>query len=145
MSYRCRLGNSPLSITGSEANFGSNKLVAGNLSATDGSIILQDNYTSGHLGNIGTMFSGGNLMLGYCVTPSTSSATGFVSATGLDIPKSAIVVGTDIFFYTASSQAVTIGSSVSMTERLKVFNNGQLKLANDTSTSSFTGIVQGLS
>lgn len=137
------LGNSPLSITGSEANFGNNKLVAGNLSATDGSIILQDNYTSGHLGNIGTMFSGGNLMLGYCVTPSTSSATGFVSATGIDIPKSSIVVGTDIFFYTASSQAVTIGSAVSMTERLKVFNNGQLKLANYTSTSSFTGIVQG--
>lgn len=137
------LGNSPLSITGSEANFGSNKLVAGNVSATDGSIILQDNYTSGHLGNIGTMFSGGNLMLGYCVTPSTSSATGFVSATGLDIPKSSIVVGTDILFYTASSQAVTIGSAVSMTERLKVFNNGQLKLANYTSTSSFTGIVQG--
>lgn len=137
------LGNSPLSITGSEANFGSNKLVAGNTSATNGSIMLQDNYSTGHLGNIGTMFSGGNLMLGYCVTPSTSSATGFVSSTGIDIPKSAMVLGTDIFLYTASSQAVTIGSAVSMTERLKVFNNGQLKLANYTSTSSFTGIVQG--
>lgn len=137
------LGNSPLSITGSEANFGSNKLVAGNTSATNGSIMLQDNYSTGHLGNIGTMFSGGNLMMGYCVTPSTSSATGFLSSTGIDIPKSALVLGTDIFMYTASSQAVTIGSAVSMTERLKVFNNGQLKLAAYTSTSSFTGIAQG--
>ena len=135
--------DSPLSIVSGEANFGSNKLVAGNTSATNGSIMLQDNYSSGHLGNIGTMFSGGNLMMGYCVTPSTSSATGFLSSTGIDIPKSALVLGTDIFMYTASSQAVTIGSSVSMTERLKVFNNGQLKLANYTSTSSFTGIAQG--
>jgi hypothetical protein len=135
--------DSPLSIVSGEANFGSNKLVAGNVSATLGSIMLQDNYSSGHLGNIGTMFSGGNLMMGYCVTPSTSSATGFLSSTGIDIPKSALVLGTDIFMYTASSQAVTIGSAVSMTERLKVFNNGQLKLANYTSTSSFTGIAQG--
>lgn len=137
------LGSSALSITGGNANFGNNILVAGNSSATNGSIMLQDNYSSGHLGNIGTMFSGGNLMLGYCVTPSTSSATGFVSATGIDIPKSSIVVGTDIFFYTASSQAITIGSAVTMTERLKVSNNGQLKLGAYTSTSSFTGIAQG--
>jgi hypothetical protein len=135
--------DSPLSFVSGEANFGSNKLVAGNTSATNGSIMLQDNYSTGHLGNIGTMFSGGNLMLGYCVTPSTSSATGFVSATGIDIPKSSIVVGTDIFFYTASSQAITIGSAVTMTERLKVSNNGQLKLGAYTSTSSFTGIAQG--
>lgn len=137
------LGNSPLSITGSEANFGSNKLVAGNVSATDGSIMLQDNYSTGHLGNIGTMYSGGNLMMGYCVTPSTSSSTGFLSSTSLALAKSAIVAGEDIFFYTASAQSIAIGSSVSMTERLKVTNNGQLKLGAYTSTSSFTGIVQG--
>ena len=137
------LSDSPLSFVSGEANFGSNKLVAGNTSATNGSIMLQDNYSSGHLGNIGTMFSGGNLMLGYCVTPSTSSATGFLSSTGIDIPKSAMVLGTDIFLYTASSQAVTIGSAVTMTERLKVSNNGQLKLGAYTSTSSFTGIAQG--
>ena len=137
------LGNSPLSITGGEANFGSNKLVSGNVSATDGSIMLQDNYSSGHLGNIGTMYSGGNLMMGYCVTPSTSSATGFLSSTTLTLPKSAIVAGEDIFFYTASAQSIAIGSAVSMSERLKVFNNGQLKLGAYTSTSSFTGIVQG--
>ena len=137
------LGDSPLSITGSEANFGSNKLVAGNVSATNGSIMLQDNYSIGHLGNIGTMFSGGNLMMGYCVTPSTSSATGFLSSTTLTLAKSAIVAGEDIFFYTASAQSVAIGSAVSMTERLKVSNNGQLKLGAYTSTSSFTGIVQG--
>jgi len=140
------LGNSPLSITGSEANFGNNKLVAGNVSATNGSIMLQDNYSNGHFGNIGTMFSGANLMMGYGVSPSTSSATGFLSSvfvSGNPYSRSAIVAGEDIFFYTASAQSIAIGSSVSMTERLKVFNNGQLKLGAYTSTSSFTGIVQG--
>ena len=138
--------DSPLSIVGSEANFGSNKLVAGNVSATLGSIMLQDNYSNGHFGNVGTMYSGGNLMMGYGVSPSTSSATGFLSSvfiTGTPLPRSAIVAGEDIFFYTASAQSIAIGSAVSMSERLKVFNNGQLKLAAYTSTSSFTGIVQG--
>jgi len=138
--------DSPLSIVGGEANFGSNKLVAGNVSATLGSIMLQDNYSNGHFGNIGTMYSGGNLMMGYGVTPSTSSATGFLSSvfiTGTPLPRSAIVAGEDIFMYTASAQSIAIGSSVSMTERLKVSNNGQLKLGAYTSTSSFTGIVQG--
>ena len=138
--------DSPLSIVGGEANFGSNKLVAGNVSATLGSIMLQDNYSNGHFGNIGTMYSGGNLMMGYGVTPSTSSATGFLSSVfiiGTPLPRSAIVAGEDIFFYTASAQSIAIGSAVSMTERLKVFNNGQLKLGAYTSTSSFTGIVQG--
>ena len=116
---------------------------AGNTAATNGSIMLQDNYSIGHLGNIGTMFSGGNLMMGYCVTPSTTSATGFLSSTTLTLAKSAIVAGEDIFFYTASAQSISIGSSVSMTERLKVSNNGQLKFGAYTSTSSFTGIVQG--
>lgn len=138
--------DSPLSIVGSEANFGNNKLVAGNVSATNGSIMLQDNYSNGHFGNIGTMFSGANLMMGYGVTPSTSSATGFLSSvfvSGNPYSRSALVLGEDIFFYTASAQSIAIGSAVSMTERLKVFNNGQLKLANYTSTSSFTGIAQG--
>jgi len=140
------LGSSALSITGGIANFGNNILVAGNVSATNGSIMLQDNYSNGHFANIGTMFSGGNLMMGYGVSPSTSSATGFLSSvfiTGVPLPRSAIVAGEDIFFYTASAQSIAIGSAVSMTERLKLTNNGQLKLGAYTSTSSFTGIAQG--
>jgi hypothetical protein len=123
------IGNSPLSITGGEANFGSNKLVAGNTSAPNGSIMLQDNYSTGHLGNIGTMFSGGNLMMGYCVTPSTSSSVGFVSSTAAEgFARSAIVSGTDIFFYTGAAQTVNVGSPVSMTENMRLYNNGNLVL-----------------
>jgi hypothetical protein len=136
--------DSPLSFVSGEANFGSNKLVAGNTSAPNGSIMLQDNYSSGHLGNIGTMYSGGNLMLGYCVTPSTSSSTAFLSATGLtDFTRSAIVLGTDVSIYTGAAQTVTVGSSVTMSERFRMENNGRLRLNAYTSSLSFTGIAAG--
>jgi len=122
------LGNSPLSITGSQANFGSNKLVAGNVSATNGSIMLQDNYSIGHLGNIGTMFSGGNFMMGYCVTPSTSSATGFLSSTTLALNKSSLVLGENISFYTGAATSVAIGSAVTMLEVFRLTNAGTLQI-----------------
>ena len=136
--------DSPLSFVSGEANFGSNKLVAGNTSAPNGSIMLQDNYSTGHLGNIGTMYSGGNLMLGYCVTPSTSSATAFLSATGLTgIPRSSMVLGEDVSIYTGAAQTVAVGSSVTMSERFRMENNGRLRLNAYTSSLSFTGIAAG--
>ena len=136
--------DSPISISTGVINMGLNKVLAGNQSSTDGSIMLQDIYTTNHLSNIGTMYSGGNLMLGYCVTPSSSSATGFLSSTAqADFPRSAIVLGTDIFMYTGAAQTVAVGSSVTMVERLKLLNTGQLKLGAYTSSTSFTGIVQG--
>ena len=138
------LGSSPLSFSGGEANFGSNKLVAGNISAPNGSIMLQDNYSTGHLGNIGTMFSGGNLMLGYCVTPSTSSATAFLSSTGLTLfPRSSMVLGEDVSIYTGVAQTVAVGSSVTMSERFRMENTGRLRLNAYTSSLSFTGIAAG--
>ena len=136
--------DSPLSFVSGEANFGSNKLVAGTTSAPNGSIMLQDNYSNGHLGNIGTMYSGGNLMLGYCVTPSTSSATAFLSATGLTgFPRSSMVLGEDVSIYTGAAQTVTVGSSVTMSERFRMENNGRLRLNAYTSSLSFTGIAAG--
>jgi hypothetical protein len=138
--------DSPLSFVSSEANFGNNKLVAGNVSATNGSIMLQDNYSNGHFGNVGTMFSGGNLMLGYGVTPSTSSATAFLSSvfiSGVDLTRSSMVLGTDVSIYTGAAQSVAIGSSVTMSERFRLENNGRLRLNAYTSSLSFTGIAAG--
>jgi hypothetical protein len=102
---------------------------AGNVSAPNGSIMLQDSYTNGHLGNIGTMFSGGNLMLGYCVTPSTSSSTAFFSSTALTLfPRSAVVVGENVSIYTGSAQTVAIGSSVTMSEKMRLTSAGDLQM-----------------
>jgi len=120
---------------------------AGNASATIGSIILQDTYSAGHLGNIGTMFSSGNFMLGYAVTPSTSSATSFLSSafvSGVDFSRSSITLGENVSIYTGAAQSVAIGSSVTMSEKLRLLNSGQLRLLNYTSTSSFSGLTVGL-
>jgi hypothetical protein len=138
--------DSPLSFVSGEANFGSNKLVAGNTSAPNGSIMLQDNYSNGHFGNVGTMFSGANFMLGYGVTPSTSSSTSFLSAvfvSGNDYARSSMVLGTDVSIYTGAAQSVAIGSSVTMSERFRLENNGRLRLNAYTSSLSFTGIAAG--
>jgi len=138
--------DSPLSFVSSEANFGNNKLVAGNVSATNGSIMLQDNYSNGHFGNVGTMFSGGNFMLGYGVTPSTSSATAFLSSvfiTGVDLPRSSMVLGENVSIYTGAAQSIAIGSSITMSERFRIENNGRLRLNAYTSSLSFTGIAAG--
>ena len=102
---------------------------AGNVSAPNGSIILQDSYTNGHLGNIGTMFSGGNLMLGYCVTPSTSSSTAFLSSTALTLfPRSAVVVGENVSIYTGAAQTVSVGSLVTMSEKMRLTSAGDLQM-----------------
>ena len=104
-------------------------IFSGNTSSPNGSIMLQDSYSTGHLSNIGTMYSGGNLMLGYCITPSTSSSTAFLSSTSLtSFPRSAIVVGSDISFYTGAAQTVAIGSSVSTLEVLRMTNAGTLQI-----------------
>jgi hypothetical protein len=102
---------------------------AGNTSAPNGSIMLQDNYSIGHLSNIGTMNSGGNLMLGYCVTPSSSSATTFVSSTTLTLfPRSAIVVGENVSIYTGAAQTVAVGSLVTMSEKMRLTSAGDLQM-----------------
>jgi hypothetical protein len=93
------------------------------------------------------MFSGGNFMLGHGVTPSTSSATAFLSGvfiTGVDLPRSSVVLGENVSIYTGAAQSVAIGSSVTMSERLRLLNSGQLRLLNYTSTSSFSGLTVGL-
>jgi hypothetical protein len=104
---------------------------AGNVSATNGSIMLQDSYSNGHFGNVGTMFSGGNFMIGYGVTPSTSSSTAFLSSvfiSGVPLPRYANVLGTDVVWYAGADQSVAIGSSVTMSERMRLTNAGTLQI-----------------
>jgi hypothetical protein len=103
---------------------------AGSTTSTNGSIILQDNYSIGHLSNIGTMYSGGSLMLGYGVTPSTSSSTAFLSSSGIGsgLSRTAIVVADDFIFYSGASQIVAEGSSVTTSEKMRLTNAGNLQI-----------------
>jgi hypothetical protein len=136
--------DSPLSFVSGEANFGSNKLVAGNASATDGSILLQDNYSLGHLANLCTNRSGGNPVLTYGLTTSTSTTNVFLSATSIAIPRGALSVSGDFTFRSAASSTTTIGTAITMTERFTITNGGQMILPMYTSSSSMPGTAAGV-
>ena len=127
-----------------EANFGSNKLVAGNASATDGSILLQDNYSLGHLANLCTNRSGGNPVLTYGLTTSTSTTNVFLSATSIAIPRGALSVSGDFTFRSATSSTTSIGTAITMTERFTITNGGQMVLPMYTSSSSMPGTAAGV-
>jgi len=136
--------DSPLSFVSGEANFGSYKLVAGNASATDGSILLQDNYSIGHLANLCTNRSAGNPVLTYGLTTSTSTTNVFLSATSIDIQKGSLSVSGQLTFRSATSAAVSIGTTVTMTERFTITNGGQMVLPMYTSSSSMPGTAAGV-
>lgn len=138
------IGTSSLSIVSGEANFASNKLVAGSQSSTNGSIILQDNYSSGHLTNFGSSFSSGAVVIGYAVTPSTATQNAFVGATTLtSFPRGGLIVGDTLAYYSGSAQTVTIGSPATLTKYFEIKNNGQLSLPNYTTSGSFSGTAVG--
>jgi hypothetical protein len=101
-------------------------IVTGTASATDGSTVLQDNYSNGHLTNFGTNRSSGGVVIGYGVTPSTVNTNEFVSATGISIGRGALSIDDSVRWYLGATQTVTVGNAVTMTQRMILDNNGQL-------------------
>lgn len=120
------------------------KILAGSASSTNGSIILQDNYSSGNLTNFGTSFSSGAPVIGFAVTPSTAAEDNFFSSTTLtSYPRGAMVVRDSLKFFTGGAQTASIGSAVSMLRLFEVKANGQMQLPFYTSSSSYTGTAAG--
>jgi hypothetical protein len=68
---------------------------------------------------VGVGYSSIGLQLGYGVKTSPSS-TGFVSSYSGTLGRSIIDVAGDIRFFTASAQAVTVDTAITMTERMRV-------------------------
>jgi hypothetical protein len=98
---------------------------AGNATSTNGSIILQDQYTAGHLTNFGTNQSSGGPVIGYGVYPSSSANT-FVSSTTISVPRSALIADSEFRWYTGGSQTVSIGSAATLSQKMVLNNNGNL-------------------
>lgn len=120
------------------------KILAGSASSTNGSIILQDNYSSGNLTNFGTSFSSGAPVIGFAVTPSTAAEDNFVSSTTLtSYPRGAMVVRDSLKFFSGGAQTASIGSAVTMSRLFEVKTNGQLQLPFYTGSGSFTGTAAG--
>lgn len=105
-------------------------ITAGDVSSTNGSVIIQGFYSnSGALSVIGSERSTGGLFLGYGVRPGTTQGTP-LSSTAIPIARSSIVMDSNVIkFNRAASQTVAIGSPVTMTESMRINENGKVGIA----------------
>jgi hypothetical protein len=117
---------------------------AGTNSSTEGTVILQDSYSSGNLTNFGTNRSGGGAVISYASIPSPVTTNRFVSTFSSAAARSAIIVQDNISFYTTGSQTIASGSAVIMAERVRIADTGQLSFFRYTTTSSFPGTVAAI-
>jgi hypothetical protein len=103
-------------------------IVAGNTTATNGSIILQDQYSLGHVSNFGTNASSGGPVVGYCVYPSSSITNTFASSVtnALNISRAAFSVDSEFRWYTGGSQTLNIGAQATLTQKMALTNAGNL-------------------
>jgi hypothetical protein len=120
------------------------KVVAGNVSSTDGSIILQDSYSNGNLTNIGSSYSSGAPVIGFAVTPSISAVGAFVSATAATLyPRGALVVADSLKYYSGAGQTVAVGGAVGCSSLFEILTTGQMKLTSYSTSTSFSGTAAG--
>ena len=108
-------------------------ITAGTTTSTSGTTMLVGQYTDGNLTVLGTEYSSGGPMLGYGVTPSTSSAGAFLSSTGVNVYRSAYVQdGATHRWYTGAVQTVVFGNAVSVSERMRINIDGNLGIGTST-------------
>lgn len=80
---------------------------------------------------VGVGYSSISLQLGYGVK-SNPSAGGFVSSYGGTIYRSMIDIADGIRFYTSGTQTVALGSSITVTERMKISDAGVVTIGGNT-------------
>jgi hypothetical protein len=102
-------------------------ITTGTGTSTSGTIMMGGYYGDGNLTILGTEYSSGGPVLGYGVTPSTTSAGAFLSSTGVNVYRSAYVQdGGTHRWYIGGVQTVAIGSAVSTSERMRINADGNL-------------------
>jgi hypothetical protein len=106
---------------------------AGSASSVSGSNILWGVYGNGALTTFGSMYSNGGPVIGYAVSPSTSGSPAFLSSTGITISRGAYFINGGLHsWFSGASQTVAIGSSVSMSELMRIESNGNLLIGTTT-------------
>ena len=102
-------------------------ITAGSATSTSGSTILQGYYSNGALVNLGSEYSSGGTVLGYGVTPSTTTNATFLSSTGIALERSIYVQNNSgHLFYYGGSQTVTTGNVVTVSEVMRIDNAGRV-------------------
>ena len=115
------------------------KIIAGTTNATGGSVVLESQYdqagTYGSLSVLGTNASSGGWIMGYAVSPKANAYNTFVSSTPLSLGRSAIMIESDLRFMTGSEQSVPIGNDITLTEKMKITNAGNVGIGTTTPTN----------
>lgn len=119
-------------------------IVAGNATSTNGSTLMQGYYGTGALTVIGTDYSTGGPVVGYGVTPSSTTSSNFLSSSGIaGLTRSATVWADSVKFLTAPGTTTAIGGQLAMVERMRLTNNGGLSFgASGTAFGSAGQILQ---
>jgi hypothetical protein len=112
-------------MTGNLTMSGSYIITGNQASTTSGSRLLAGNYSSGALATIGGEYSTGGIFLGYGVWSNTSSQS-FISSSGIAMQKGAYVAASDHRWYTGGSQTVAENGTVTMSERMRIQNDGSV-------------------
>lgn len=111
--------------------------------STNGSTLIKGYYSNGALTVLGTEYASGGPILGYAVTPSTSAADAFLSATNSGpLARGAyIIAGMTHKWYSTSSQTIASGSAVSLTKMMYLDNTGLTINGNLTVTGTSVGAI----
>ncbi len=120
-------------------------ITSGTASSTTGSILLQGVYGAGSITNFGTEYSSGGPVIGYGVTPSTSSSAAFVSSSSAGLYRGAYTIaGYTHYWYSGGLQTVAVGSAVTCPEQMRLDGAGNLGVGSTDAggkTASFGKIV----
>jgi hypothetical protein len=124
-----------LNVTGS--------IVAGSASSTSGSIILQGQYGTGSITNLGTEYSSGGPVLGYGVYPSNTATGAFFSSSGLALTRGAYTIAGNVHnWYVGASQTLAIGSTATLSLAMTLNSAGALAFNGASNYGSSGQILQ---
>ena len=105
----------------------SGAIVAGSVSSPNGSIILQGQYGTGSITNLGTEYSSGGPVLGYGVYPSNTATGAFFSSSGLALTRGAYTIAGNVHnWYVGASQTLAIGSTATLALAMTLNSTGAL-------------------
>jgi hypothetical protein len=103
----------------------------GDLNATAGGVFLTGKYGDNLMPNIfGAMYSSAFTLIGYGVRSHASNTNTFLSTVdNASWARGALQVGSNLVFSNAANQTTSVGSNVTMTERLRVTLDGKVGIA----------------
>ena len=108
------------------------EILCGADASTSGQVILKSEYVSSSndfINILGTERSTSSWVIGYGVKPSPTTADVFLStADNSAFERGALVIDDELVFMNAGSQSVAVDSAVTMTDRMRIRENGQLLL-----------------